>query len=182
MIAIPVLRSRVAPVLNWCTKVVLVDPRLPEPPMLEPLDWDPADPFKRLRMVHEKGVTTVICGILSQELLLYAESLGMEVLYGISGDISDVIQGYQKGRLDEACFRMPGCRTGRLYRQHRYRPGGPARVSSEQNRRCSRARNSQFGGGSQCVCPMCGASLRHEPGIPCYMVACPKCGGAMIRG
>ncbi|MBN2107365.1 MAG: DUF5320 family protein [Deltaproteobacteria bacterium] len=33
-----------------------------------------------------------------------------------------------------------------------------------------------------CTCPQCGATVDHKPGIPCYQIACPRCGTVMIRG
>jgi hypothetical protein len=37
------------------------------------------------------------------------------------------------------------------------------------------------GPGGNCVCPACGVRKRHERGVPCYDVQCPKCGGRMVR-
>jgi len=33
-----------------------------------------------------------------------------------------------------------------------------------------------------CVCPKCGHQVPHTVGVPCYTVACPKCGTTMLRG
>jgi hypothetical protein len=38
-----------------------------------------------------------------------------------------------------------------------------------------------MGPGGQCVCPACGATAPHQPGVPCTQVQCPKCGAAMSR-
>ena len=35
------------------------------------------------------------------------------------------------------------------------------------------------GGASTCVCPKCGATIKHERGKPCNEVSCPKCGTKM---
>ena len=37
------------------------------------------------------------------------------------------------------------------------------------------------GPGGNCVCPSCGAVLPHQVGLPCYSVACPKCGTNMVK-
>lgn len=33
----------------------------------------------------------------------------------------------------------------------------------------------------ECVCPVCGAVVPHQRGIPCYQMTCPQCGSAMTR-
>jgi len=37
------------------------------------------------------------------------------------------------------------------------------------------------GPGGGCVCPACGATASHQPGVPCTEIKCPKCGAAMVR-
>ena len=37
------------------------------------------------------------------------------------------------------------------------------------------------GPAGECVCPNCGSTVPHQAGLPCYQVACPKCGAQMIR-
>ncbi|MBN2108775.1 MAG: hypothetical protein JW832_15220 [Deltaproteobacteria bacterium] len=32
-----------------------------------------------------------------------------------------------------------------------------------------------------CLCPSCGCTVSHEPGVPCFQKACPKCGSPMTR-
>jgi hypothetical protein len=45
-----------------------------------------------------------------------------------------------------------------------------------------RGSNQGIGPGGNCVCPACGIKVAHQPGVPCYSMLCPKCGGKMIRG
>lgn len=35
--------------------------------------------------------------------------------------------------------------------------------------------------GGQCVCPACGATVAHEPGVPCSAKQCPQYGAVMMR-
>ncbi len=37
------------------------------------------------------------------------------------------------------------------------------------------------GPGGVCICPECGATASHGAGVPCYDLACPKCGAKMVR-
>ncbi|MDY0096055.1 MAG: hypothetical protein RBT80_25440 [Candidatus Vecturithrix sp.] len=35
--------------------------------------------------------------------------------------------------------------------------------------------------GGECFCPMCGATMPHQRGVPCNVLICPKCGARMTR-
>jgi hypothetical protein len=37
------------------------------------------------------------------------------------------------------------------------------------------------GPSGRCVCASCGTGISHQIGVPCYDLACPKCGAKMIR-
>lgn len=37
------------------------------------------------------------------------------------------------------------------------------------------------GPSGNCVCPVCGAKVPHQAGVPCYSVTCPKCNVKMVR-
>ena len=37
------------------------------------------------------------------------------------------------------------------------------------------------GPSGNCVCPNCGHEVRHQVGVPCYEVECPKCGTKMTK-
>ncbi|MEW5950204.1 MAG: hypothetical protein AB1711_12460 [Thermodesulfobacteriota bacterium] len=38
-----------------------------------------------------------------------------------------------------------------------------------------------LGPGGECVCPSCGRTAPHQPGVPCNTIKCPNCGGQMTR-
>ncbi len=38
------------------------------------------------------------------------------------------------------------------------------------------------GPGGECICPKCGARVKHQVGVPCYQQKCPNCGSPMTRG
>ena len=37
------------------------------------------------------------------------------------------------------------------------------------------------GPGGNCICPKCGKSISHQPGVTCYNQKCPTCGSTMTR-
>ena len=205
MIAIPVMRGRVAPVLDWCSRV-LIYPVTLEGQTRQEL-WAPElEPLERLQLLQEKGVNTLICGALSADLKTGADNLRLEVIPGVAGEIEEVLRAYQQNRLDQPEFRLPGCRGLRHYRQGW---GKENCLSLNKNQgepeampgvRGGKGAGRGPGGGGQgpggpggpgagqragrvnsCICPSCGAEAPHERGIPCFQVNCPQCGKPMVR-
>jgi predicted Fe-Mo cluster-binding NifX family protein len=210
MLAIPIFRSRVAPVLNWCSKVLIVPEDAGDISSgVEVLISDLTDPFERLRMLQNRGVRTLICGALSPELLSYADQLEMKVICGVSGRVPDVLTAYRGQQLDEPRFRLPGCRLGRCYRgvsaevsermaggkgygHGKVQGGGQGRgrrgkqvmdqgAERSMGRGGGRSTAAGAGPGGNCVCPQCGATAPHTKGIPCAQIKCAQCGQPMAR-
>lgn len=38
-----------------------------------------------------------------------------------------------------------------------------------------------LGSGGTCICPKCGTSIPHRPGVPCQNEKCPQCSAKMLR-
>jgi predicted Fe-Mo cluster-binding NifX family protein len=174
MIAIPVMRARVAPVLNWCSRVLLFPVGSQGGPVRE-LQLGPLSARERLQVLRQNGVTVLICGALSLELLQWAEHQGFKVLSGVAGEIDAVLQAYREDRLNAPEFWLPGCRGPRRYRQ------GPSSGASRSRGRCG-GRSGTGPARDLCRCPACGATVKHEPGIPCFESQCPRCGQSMVGG
>ncbi len=188
MLAIPVLRCRVAPVLNWCSRIQI----FPEDPSQvaggQELNLPHLEAPQRLQLLREKGVSTLICGALSAELLRFAKELGFTVVSGVAGEVQEVVQSYRQNTLDHPKFWLPGCRGPR-----RYGSGwrGGKELSCESRTRLGSCGQKSAGSistlemgcgpGGFCRCPACGFRVPHEQGIPCVQVTCPHCGQNMER-
>ena len=187
MLAVPVLRCRVAPVLNWCSRIQL----FPEDPSQEGEGQELLLPHleapQRLQVLRNNGVRTLICGALSADLLHYARKLGLTVVSGVAGEVDEVVQSYRQNTLDHPKFWLPGCRGPRCYRSG-WR-GGKGVLRQGKAGRGGRGRRSESGSqamgagpGGFCLCPACGFKVPHEQGIPCIQVRCPRCAQIMERG
>jgi predicted Fe-Mo cluster-binding NifX family protein len=201
MIAIPVLRERVAPVLNWCS-LIRIFPVSPDGGGRQEL-WTPElGVAERLQLLKARGVQTLICGALSLDLQNLATALGLKIIPGVAGDIEQVVEAYRHNRLDQPEFWLPGCRGPRRYRKGLGRgscrlnagdQGGEpimprsGRGSGGGQGGVSRGRSGGSGPGAQagrtdsCICPACGTKTPHERGVPCTQVSCPQCGKPMVR-
>lgn len=204
MLAVPVFRSRVAPVFNWCSRILILPEENAAAQPVE-LTLTAASPFDRLRALRDRGVRTIICGALTPNLLSYAENLGMEIVHGIAGELEEVLGAYRARRLHDSRFRLPGCRgqprcpeklDARPEKQDLpapeetpARPGTPLRKGSGvgKGRRPPHGEAGARQGGSSarpggiCVCPQCAAILTHERGLPCAQIRCSHCGSFLVR-
>ena len=195
MLAIPVFRSRVAPVLDWCSKVLLFPEGVPDSSLCEEIALtDVADSFERLRALKKMGVTTLVCGALSADLLRYAENLKLRVICGVAGGVPDVLDAYKEGRLDQPRFWLPGCRCKRRFSADERMDAMSGRQGggSGQGQGQGKGRGREQGGAGRmggkgagpagsCLCPHCGTAAVHERGIPCAQMKCPQCGQSMTR-
>lgn len=188
MLAIPVLRSRVAPVLNWCSRIQI----FPEKPLPvsegQELTLPNLEATQRLQVLRDKGVNTLICGALSADLLQYAGQLGLNVVSGVAGEVQEVVQSYWQNTLDHPKFWLPGCRGLHRYRRGRFKgkrlPCNGQAMTGNISRNAnpgSATAEQGLGPGGFCHCPACGIKLPHEQGIPCLQVSCPRCGQMMER-
>ena len=55
------------------------------------------------------------------------------------------------------------------------------KFGSGQGQGSGQGNRAGLGPTGKCVCPNCGFSASHQPGMPCSSQKCPKCGISMIR-
>ncbi len=175
MVAIPVFRGRVAPVLDWCSKILIVTEEGPDSTAGREFDVKEDSRFGLMRTLKQQGIDTVICGALSPEMLIYGEGMGIRIIHGIAGDVGEILGAYRQGVLDSPRYWLPGCRGVR-----RYKGGGKCAAGLEGGGSGS-GRKATGGPGGRCICPKCGKSVVHERGIPCSRLRCPECSTAMAR-
>ncbi|MFP5213760.1 MAG: NifB/NifX family molybdenum-iron cluster-binding protein [Acidobacteriota bacterium] len=159
MLAVPVLRSRVAPVLNWCSRVIIISDADGDEAQVREIIVQANDPFELLRRLKALNVSTLICGALTQDIPGYARNLGIEIIHGVAGEVSEVVSAYRNRCLDKPRFRLPGC-------------PGPCRCRGQAERSSSQ---------KTCVCPGCGREVVPSAGTPRSRLRCPACERPMRR-
>jgi hypothetical protein len=198
-LAIPVFRSRVAPVLNWCSKMLILRENAATRATGQEILLLNMDAFDRLRILRDEGIGTLICGALSPDLLTYGKHLGLQIICGVAGDVDEVLRAHQENQLDQPRFWLPGCAGQRDYRKGCVRAACARRDGGEQSsvlkgqdpeqkgprgeqargvgRHALTGRESKTKGGPGgfCLCTRCGLRIRHERGVPCTQVFCPQC-------
>ncbi len=193
MVAIPVLRSRVAPVLNWCSTIQIFPEEDSEIARGREIVLETLSGPERLKILKQQGVRTIICGALTPDLLSFGEGLGLRIIHGVAGEIGEVLLAYRTQSLDLPCFWLPGCGGLRRYRQQGgiSCPRGGQAVPQEASRggkagKRPGARKKPSGGAGPgpagvCICPSCGMKTPHERGIPCSQITCSRCHQRLTR-
>jgi predicted Fe-Mo cluster-binding NifX family protein len=59
------------------------------------------------------GVTTLICGAISQPLACMLDHLGIEVIADVCGEVDQIVHAFIEGNLGHPRFLLPGCRKAR---------------------------------------------------------------------
>ncbi|MDY6837715.1 MAG: NifB/NifX family molybdenum-iron cluster-binding protein [Thermodesulfobacteriota bacterium] len=115
--AIPVFRSRVAPVFDSCLQALVI--RTGDGSDIERTDLPFQNPSssERVSLLKRAGVTTLICGGISHTLRVILESSGISVITGIAGDVEEVLSAFASHQLDDPKFLMPGRAGTRSSRQ-----------------------------------------------------------------
>ncbi len=119
MLAIPVLRNSVATVLDWCSQILIFTLEMSSPGEGQELFLPHLEADQRLQVLKKRGVTTLICGALSEELFQIARQLRLDIICGVAGEIAEVLQSYWQNRLNQPRFRLPCCRGPRRHRGRR---------------------------------------------------------------
>ncbi|MBN2033757.1 MAG: hypothetical protein JW836_10805 [Deltaproteobacteria bacterium] len=101
-IAVPLFKGRVAPVLDTCSQLLVMDPEM------RCLTVECASLNDRVKLLQNLGIRVIVCGAVSEYLYNLLEEKKIRLISGISGDVEEVLQAYRDGRLHHPCFRMPG--------------------------------------------------------------------------
>ncbi len=109
-IAIPVFQSRVSPVFDCCSRVLLAD--------LEPgqnreikrteITLKNLTVPERLNLLNKLRVTIVICAGIIQTFHDQLIAAGISLIIGIAGGVEQILSAFMCNKLDDACFYMPG--------------------------------------------------------------------------
>ena len=124
-IAIPTFQSHISPVLDACRDLVIVD--LSEGTVVRRtiVPLGNITHLERASAISRQGVQKVICAGVSKWMLACLVNRGMRVISGVTGEVEQIIAGYQQGLLDQDRFRMPGGKKSESPspRVHAARPG-----------------------------------------------------------
>ena len=109
-VAIPIRNGRVSPVFDAASRVIIVEFEGGEQIGRTEFSIRESSCEARAGMLQDLGVSTLICGAISNHTRRMVERCGIELMPWIVGDIDDVIDAYCSNSLGAEGFNMPGCR------------------------------------------------------------------------
>ncbi len=71
------------------------------------------DPDSKLRRLAALGADTLICGAISRKVREMALARGFTLIPFVAGEVESVTEAWLNGTLNQAVYRMPGCRVRR---------------------------------------------------------------------
>lgn len=107
-IAIPIFKSRVSPVFDTCTRLLLIDFKDDRECTREEFDLDSFSLRERLQVLEKNDVAVIICGGISDIFHALLSNSKILLINGICGNVDEIIKAHIDGRLDDPCFFMPG--------------------------------------------------------------------------
>jgi predicted Fe-Mo cluster-binding NifX family protein len=122
-IALPEWNGRISPVFDTAGRLVVVRIEDGAEAGRESVLITEQRPGPRAMMLLQAGISTLICGAVSNGMARAVEAAGIGIIPWIAGEIDDVVAAYTAGRLDMPVYRMPGCGGGRMRRQRGCRGG-----------------------------------------------------------
>jgi CheY-like chemotaxis protein/predicted Fe-Mo cluster-binding NifX family protein len=107
-VAIPIFRSRVAPVFDYCVRVSVFDIGRDGQIERSELYLGTLSPTERLGALIKEGITTLVCGAMSEDLDKLFQTSGISVIGSIGGPVEQVLEAFMSDRLDEPQYCSPG--------------------------------------------------------------------------
>ena len=107
-VAIPIFRSRISPIFDACTRLLLVDIEQDREIHRNEIYLDELSLNERRTILRKSQVRTIICGGISSALQHMLQRERIELISGVAGEVNEVLTAYLSHALDEPRFHMPG--------------------------------------------------------------------------
>jgi len=107
-IAVPIFKSRVSPVFDTCTRLLLIDVEDDREVIRREFDLDNFSLRERLQVIEKNAVAVIICGGISDVFHAILSNANVRLISGICGNVDEVVKAHIDGRPDDPCFFMPG--------------------------------------------------------------------------
>jgi predicted Fe-Mo cluster-binding NifX family protein len=107
-VAIPTFQNRVAPVIDSCRHILIVDIVAGSEIQRENIFLGHISMSERCSVLRKMGVSVVICGGISETCARMLKSFDVRLINGIAGQVDDVLTAFIGDHIDNPSFYMPG--------------------------------------------------------------------------
>ena len=107
-IAIPIFHNRVSPVLDTCTRLLIIDFEKKIEVERREIFFDIYSQSERFEVIKKMSPNAIICCGISEVFDKMLQSVGIRLICGIVGEVDQVVEAFLCNRIDAPCFRMPG--------------------------------------------------------------------------
>jgi predicted Fe-Mo cluster-binding NifX family protein len=114
-VAMPVYRSRIAPVFDFSDSVLLINLENNREVERSVMQLKAVPPSERVGALTRVGVRTLVCAGISDLLKTMLEASGIRVIWGVAGEFENVLTAFMRNSLDEPQFSMPGLEYKDVY-------------------------------------------------------------------
>jgi len=108
-VAIAQWQGRVSPVFDVANEILLSEVRPGKERRSEVVSIKGAQPLERARALKDFSTQVLICGAISRPMEMALTALGIQVIPFTCGEVEEVLEAFQCGRLKGTTFLMPGC-------------------------------------------------------------------------
>ena len=110
-LGIPVFQSRVSPVFDTCTRLLVITYEQDHEIDRSEVYLDKFSITDRLTILRDLGITVLICGGISDTLYQMLKETKIRLIAGIAGQANQIFDAFLSDHLHEPSFLMPGNKT-----------------------------------------------------------------------
>ena len=110
-VAIPIFKSRISPVFDTCTKMLVFDCKAAKEIQRQEIYLGKLSLYERQRILAGLNVNVFICGGITEVFQKMIETEDIQIITGRTGDVEEVFAAFLSGKIHTKNFQMPGYRS-----------------------------------------------------------------------
>jgi predicted Fe-Mo cluster-binding NifX family protein len=109
-IAIPVFKSRISPVFDTSTKMLVIDCDEGKEIQRQEIFLGKLSLYERQRILESLDVNVFICGGITETFQKMIKTSDNQLITGRTGAVDEILAAYRCGKINTKKYQMPGCK------------------------------------------------------------------------
>ena len=110
-IAIPIFKSRISPVFDTSTRMLVIDCKGAKEIQRQEIYLDKLSLYERQRILASLNVNVFICGGITEVFQKMIETENIQIITGRTGRVEEVLSAFISGKIHTKNFQMPGYKS-----------------------------------------------------------------------